>query len=267
MISANMISAEERDRIEAAALNAWPAARQTLLDGYVARFSGGYTKRANSVNRVSPPSRTPAELVPLCESLYRAQGLPAIFRVLGDAASVALDDFLQRRGYPASDHTAVMTCALAELADAELARDHRAGASGAALTQFDILDVDAWLDVYTALSGASAAAQAAHTRILHAIAPPRLFAALTLDGEPLACGMGVAENDLFGLFDIVTQPARRRQGFGSLLIRHMATWAQTCGSTTSYLQVVRGNAAALSLYTRLGFQEAYGYWYRIQPPK
>ena len=37
-------------RIEEVALNAWPSMQHMLYDGWLLRFSNGYTKRANSVN-------------------------------------------------------------------------------------------------------------------------------------------------------------------------------------------------------------------------
>jgi N-acetylglutamate synthase len=66
-------------RVEETCLNAWPALREVLLDGWLLRFSEGLTRRANSANPLRPVSR--ADL-PTCEALYRRLGLPTIFRVL-----------------------------------------------------------------------------------------------------------------------------------------------------------------------------------------
>jgi GNAT superfamily N-acetyltransferase len=253
------IDGSEIDEIEAAALNAWPAAQQYLLDGYVVRFAQGYTKRANSVNRLRPPRIAPAELVPLCEDLYRTRGLPPIFRLIDSAESAALDGFLAQRGYQMLDQTAVMTCATA------VAADGAAALQGAFAAQFVPMELDAWLDAYMRLGQAAPHTRAAHRAILQAIVPPRLFAALLVAGEPLACGMGVLDRQRFGLFDIVTHAAHRRQGLGGQLVRQMARWAQERGAAACYLQVVERNSAARSLYARLGFTDAYGYWYRIAP--
>jgi len=251
-----MIAVDEIGAIEAAAFKAWPAAEEVLLGGYVVRFAEGYTKRANSVNRLALPTVSPEDLVPACEAFYRERGLPAIFRLVDCEESIALDRFLARRGYTERDHTAVMTAPVCDVVGGALPD-----------TGFTAVELDAWLDAYMQLSQAAPPTRGAHRRILQAIATQRLFAAILVDGSIAACGMGVLDGDRLGLFDIVTHPAQRRRGLGTRLVGQMAGWAWERGAATCYLQVVRRNAPALAMYTRLGFTEAYGYWYRIQAPK
>lgn len=55
-----------------------------------------------------------------------------------------------------------------------------------------------------------------------------MFAALVVSGQTVACGLGVLENEYFGLFDVVIAPAERRKGYGTQLILGLAcmcVWA------------------------------------------
>ena len=73
---------------------------------------------------------------------------------------------------------------------------------------------------------------------------------------------GPVENELVGLFDIVTHPRRRRRGHAGALIASLLDVGRHAGATDSYLQVVADNAPAIALYDNLGFSRLYDYWYR-----
>ena len=65
--------------VQEACLNGWPALRELVFDGWLLRFSGGYTRRANSVHPLSPGMQPLDEKIQYCEALYAAQGLPTLF--------------------------------------------------------------------------------------------------------------------------------------------------------------------------------------------
>jgi GNAT superfamily N-acetyltransferase len=99
--------------------------------------------------------------------------------------------------------------------------------------------------------------------ILEAIPSRRFLASLADAGQVVACGLGVLETGYFGLFDLITDPHQRNRGYGTKLMASLLHWAQGNGASHAYLQVVARNAPARHLYAKLGFQEAYPYWYRV----
>src|SRR5215467_6139135 len=93
-----MTSAGLAWRVEETCLNAWPALRQVLLNGWVLRFSEGLTRRANSTNPLRGPRETGDGMIAACEALYQRRGLPTIFR-LPSIIEPDLDERLEGRGY------------------------------------------------------------------------------------------------------------------------------------------------------------------------
>ena len=80
--------------------------------------------------------------------------------------------------------------------------------------------------------------------------------------EDVAVGIAVEADGLVGLFCLAVDPARRRNGLGTAMVRALLAGSR---ANIAYLQVEERNAAAVGLYGRLGFGEAYRYCHRIAP--
>jgi ribosomal protein S18 acetylase RimI-like enzyme len=124
---------------------------------------------------------------------------------------------------------------------------------------------EAWQQPFTRMERMPPAHRQTFRRILAAIPVPHVAGRIDEGGATVCCGRAVAEDDLVGLFDLVTDPAQRGRGLARRLIAHLLAWGQAQGARGAYLQVEVQNAPALRLYDRLGFRELYRYWYRVGP--
>ncbi len=239
-------------RIEEASLNAWPAVRQMLLDGWLLRFSHGFTKRANSIVPLYPVLQPMEDKVRHCENLYARERLQAIFRLTSVTDCAPLDGYLAERGYTRVDPTHVLTTNLNHLA---LPRGGNVRWS----------DREAWLQTYARLTSMPEEARALHGAIIKGIQGECAYAVTGGHDQPEACGLGVLEQDLVGLFDIYTAPSSRGRGHAQALVAGLLGWARERGARVAYLQMVAGNEPARALYGKYGFSKAYEYWYRVSP--
>ncbi|WP_172632026.1 GNAT family N-acetyltransferase [Dictyobacter arantiisoli] len=236
-------------RIEEAGLNSWPALQQLLFDGWIIRFARGYTKRANSVTPIYPSQLSSEEKIDHCERFYEQKQLPTIFRLPSFAAeSASLERVLEQRGYYSFERSHVWSTTLSStLTEPDLALHNVSLAS--------------WLPIYCQFSTRYSELQHLHGELLERIPPPFLYAVLYLEGVPVACGLGVLEHEMFGIFDVVTDPAQRQKGYGTRLVTAMLAWGRQHGAHYAYLQVIETNLIAQQLYAKLGFQPCYDYWY------
>ena len=245
-------------RVEEASLNAWPAMHQVLLDGWLLRFSRGFTKRANSIIPLYPTLQGIEEKVRYCENLYAREQLQTIFRLTSTHDHSALEAYLDERGYASADQTHVMTTRLG----AHTTRQLQAVVPATSIA-FQQVPLQEWLVAYAALTSLPDQAQSLHGVLLRAIRTECAFGVISEDGAIVACGLGVFERDLLGLFDIVTHPEHRRAGLGLTLVSSLLNWGAELGAQHAYLQMVATNTAAAALYRKLGFTNLHDYWYRI----
>lgn len=241
-------------RIEEASINAWPSLHQVLYDGWLLRFSRGFTKRANCVVPLYPSERATAEetaeKIRHCENLYARDRLATIFRLTDDDDHRALSQALTDRGYQRHDATDVLA---KPLTDAPIPKEFRQ------------LGHNEWLDLYATLTGVNEDATKLHGMLLRGIRTETCYGAVFQADEPVGCGLAVIEQDLVGLFDVVTAISARGQGHGRSLVDALAAWGHGEGAVTAYLQVVADNAPAQRLYARLNYQIAHRYHYYSRP--
>lgn len=246
-------------RIEECSLNALPALRSLLLDGWLLRFADGYTRRANSVNPVYGGNGDAEARIAACETLYGAAGLSCIFRLTPLAQPADLEVRLADRGYRREAPTAVQV-----LTDpARHAEPHPDVAVTLVEPGPRARPPRAWVDALLQLGGAPPAYREALTRLLGRVALPVAYALRHAEGRPVACGLGVQQLDTLGVFDMVTDPAERRRGHARAVLEALLHHAVGRGVRTVYLQVMEDNAPALQLYAGLGFRHLYAYTYRV----
>jgi hypothetical protein len=99
-------------RVEEAGLNALSTTQQLFYDGWLLRLSAGKARRARSVNPHFGSSLPLDEKIAYCERLYRARGLPALFRITPFAQPGGLADALRDAGLAPHDETLVQVAAL-----------------------------------------------------------------------------------------------------------------------------------------------------------
>lgn len=242
--------------IEELSLLALPAFETEVYDGWVLRFAGGYTKRANSVNPLYPSAIDPAEKIAYCEKAYKDRGLPAVFKLTAQSTPAGLDRELEKRGYDRLDETSVRVLSLRDKWDAP--------------SDIDIANrlTGEWLHGFARCSGIGDTDTVEKlNRILNHIAGETLFASVPSAEGIIACGLGVMGAGYLGCFDIVVDKAHRKMGHGRRIMEGLLAEGARQGAETAYLQVVVGNAPAEKLYESLGFREAYRYWYRMKKIK
>lgn len=241
-------------RVEDAGLNASAPPAQRWLDGWLLRTLPGKARRARCVNAMREGLLPLAERIALAEAVCRSDGVPLIFRVTPFTQPADLPRQLADHGFVAVDETLVM---IAASFPATSPLPLPAG------VQAEALDGAAFADAVGALRGSPHEHRSSHAQRLKMSPVPYrgLVLRRTDDGAVLACGQAATEAGLVGLYDIVTAEHVRKQGLASRLCERLLSLGASLGATMAYLQVEAGNTAALAVYRRLGFAEAYRYHY------
>ena len=233
--------------IERAAVRAWPAGETLVVDGWLWRYSGGGSQRANSVSALSYDGRDVERTIDAIEALYRAHGAPVRFQV-GFPLSQPddLDQRLAARGYEIHDPVTTLLKPVAPIAaPAEVVRRDAPS--------------DGWLAVY--MANVTPDRRPFAMAILERVPGPRVFAEVVRDGAVIATALGVFHENTVIAECVGTASTARRQGAAATVMRALESWGAGLGAHTIGLQAVTTNMPAQGLYAALGYVPAGTYHY------
>lgn len=227
----------------------WPALEEVDVDGWVARFSGGVTQRANSVMPLAAPVDL-THTLERAEKLYADRGLRTVFQVGPSAQPTELDRALADRGYVLGSPTSTQTVRIGEMPPPD----------GVELAESPDQD---WLDLWWSVDGrGDSDALAVAVRIL--AGGPALYATIRDARGAVAIGRLALVGEWGGVYCMAVRADARRHGLGVAVLRGLLAAGRERGVTHAWLHVRAENTAAKQLYARFGFTEAGTYHYRTR---
>lgn len=244
-------------RYEELQSNAFPALQTVQYDGWAVRFGGGFTYRVNCANPMYPEFLPVEEKIEYVEKLYEESDLSlSIFKLHEGMEQPRLEDCekkLAEKGYDRHRDGNIFICDLGQFQKIPTAEVVVSGEM-----------TDAWLDGFLTMNGTADKQRGAAAAMLKNIHYPIAAAAIYEGGNMIACGLGVLERGHVGLYDIYVDASCRRRGLGGDICTAIMNTGKAQGCNTAYLQVLSDNFGARALYRGLGYEESYGYWFRVK---
>ncbi|MEU1883563.1 GNAT family N-acetyltransferase [Streptosporangium sp. NPDC020072] len=186
------------------------------------------------------------------EAFYAGHRTRSRFQI-SPACPGDLDPLLAERGYlrvnAVSLQAAPTTRVLERLGDAPLR------------IRLDERPTAEWFRTWQAVNGRGGSR--AEWDMLTRLDLPCAYACAVTGGGVVAVGRAVADTGWTGVFGMATLPGARGRGAARGVLAALARWAAERGTARMYLQVEPGNAPALRLYGRAGFEEVCAYHYRV----
>lgn len=259
--------------VEELSLNAWPSHKIELYDGWLIRFSHNYTYRTNSVEQVGASTIPTEEKIAYCEEVYRRLGTPCNFKI-NPLLDPSFDSLLCDKGYQIRHITEVMTADMDHLhllpaVSTEYEFENRLGLPtsvnypGGFTVQLQPVITDEWIQGLFRLNGTcEPELRRIVPSMFKAIPKDTIAASIEVDGHMVASGLGIHDRDYVGVYAIYVSPSCRRRHYAKAICSTILREAGLRGARHAYLQVVKGNVRAKSLYLSLGFRDFYTYWFR-----
>lgn len=239
-------------RLEAAGFRAWPAATVEYDGSWQKRLTPGHlSRRANCVVPLDPgDTRDLVERLKRIEAWYASSEAPMVIKET-PLCPGSLVEWLPANGWTSEGEVSVQTVALSDqvqLASLDMIPSH---------------DVARFVEACIAVEGGkSRTPREVMERLFGALQPETgMFILGDTSAHPQAVALCVHDGELAGLQQIAVAADDRRRGLATQITAAALKWARLRGASKGWLQVEVGNAPAVALYAKLGFEEVYRYRY------
>lgn len=243
-----MVTAEIRQWEEICA-NVFPPYKHLLYDGWLLRFTSGYSNHNNSVWPLYEGVLPLEYKIAFCEQQYAAQGSSCTFRLTDSPDHYPIKEQLTRRDYTKQNPNLVMVRPLLD-------------APEASITTFPF---DEWHKIiYRIHPVADPAMMEWERQVLERLTLSGRFAIVTHQNKASGYGYSVLQDRTLLIEDLWILPTLRGQGLGTQLINGLLRLGFEDGANRACLTVNESNTSAQRLYKRVGFVKQYLYYYLAQ---
>lgn len=228
--------------------NVWPAFDHLLFDGWLLRFTSGYSRNSNSVWPLYEGLLPLESKIKFCEAQYSGRGLSPGFRLSEIPGHTAIEEKLIELGYANANPNLVMIRPIAEAPEGRISE----------------LPLETWLETSYQIHPTDDPHIIEWERLfLMKISLPSRFAVVKYQGRACGYGRSVLFGNILNLEKLWMLPELRDQGLGTQLIQGLLGHGCADGADIAYLTVNQSNTDAQQLYTRLGFETRYTYRYLV----
>ncbi|MCF6303540.1 MAG: GNAT family N-acetyltransferase [Devosiaceae bacterium] len=257
---AKVIHSENIFQLETGLLANRPSLESVNDGSWVWRFSNGFTRRANSLQSLERSDDADFEnRLNIHWQRSRQKNIDPVFRVT-PLTPPGIVEFLLENGFERQGNTKIMALdtSLVPEAGPQINMEHLR------IVACPVTDPQ-WQKRILRLENISEKDAGTFIQMLGKL--PQFSIGLTLvqdDGAVIGVAYASCKNRLGSVFALEVNPDQRGKGYGRVLMNYLNVWLKEHGAVQVVLQVVAGNQAALGLYSSLGFEEVYRYYYLVE---
>lgn len=236
--------------IELMLMRTWPALEERIYDGWVLRFSKGYTKRSNCINPLYESYFELEEKFNYCKKIYEEKGQQPIYKIIDTEVSLVVDEFLGKKGLEKKDMVTVKEIDLTNI--------------GYNLKNIKINwgFSKEWYEFYSKENKLNIEEKEILRELLKKNDKNNVYVYKLENNQIIAGAMGSIEKNSMGIFNVYVKDTCRKKGYATEILEGLLVEARKINVEKAYLQVMETNEKALNLYRKMGFVPKYRTWYR-----